>query len=112
MRKILAVSLLLLIPCLVWADVRYDVKNQRQNEWPGYCAWAVLETAGNQFNIAALKDRVNRRKAEPDYIEVWYDEAGARHESVVPRNLGSLGEHPGQTGRAKAWATATSDRAT
>ena len=78
--KTLSALLLFFLTSPVWAEVYIPVKYRIENENPGYCTWASIETVCRHQKVKAGYGLKNARKLDKDFVLPWGE--------VVPKNFG------------------------
>src|SRR4051812_16472512 len=98
MRKFILAGLATLMLCVVaLADVQIDTQHRTQNQSPGYCAWACLETLGRNQGIKQLEGLVEARTKDGDVTEKRMVQIGSnlweeRTTVIATKNVGYLPE--------------------
>lgn len=88
MHKIITCIIFCLLSNFSWA-IDLEKKDRVQNEPPGYCSWASLETLGRHNDIEPLINLVQIRKQEPDPLVLETDAAGKPYYVKMPKHVGS-----------------------
>lgn len=88
MHKIIACILFYLLSNISWA-IELDRKDRVENQPPGYCSWASLETLGRHNNIQPLIGLVESRKQEADPVILETDASGKQRYVQMPKHVGS-----------------------